>query len=74
VETERRVGVPVSAIFTNGFTLRSLLVSPDLFFAGEKLLEAGVLPDRIPHRIDFQLLKRNDFFPSRQRKSAVVDL
>jgi hypothetical protein len=32
---------------------------PDLFVAGEKLLEAGIVADRIPDRIDLQLLNRN---------------
>jgi hypothetical protein len=30
-----------------------------LLFAGEKLLESRMVSNRIPHRIDFQLLNRN---------------
>ena len=38
---------------------RPLFVRPDLFFAGEKLVETRVLPDRVPYWIDLQLLNGN---------------
>ena len=45
----------VSVMFTK-VLFASLLVGPDLLFAGEKLLESRVVADRIPHRINSQHL------------------
>src|SRR5262245_27874597 len=36
-----------------------LLAGPDLLRAGQEILEPGIVADRIPHRIDLQLLNGN---------------